>query len=160
MATKVQNLERLKRRLAAIPKAARAEIRKALEKGADEIVTMARVMAPRDDGDLVRSIGRTFGEFVPENSNVRGVVAGGGLGDPDLSVTIHAGDAKAYYAAFVEFGTAPHPQGGLFKGTDHPGGAAQPFFFPAYRLLKKRVKSRINRAVRKAARDVVAKGGA
>lgn len=160
MATKVQNVERLKKRLEAIPKAARAEIRKALEKSAQEITTMARVMAPEDSGDLKRSIGYTFGAFTPENSNVRGVEAGAGLGDPDLSVTIHAGDAKAFYAAFVEFGTAPHPQGGEFKGTEHPGTAPQPFFYPAYRLLKQRVKSRINRAVKKAARDVVAGGGA
>jgi HK97 gp10 family phage protein len=159
MATKVQNLERLKRRLAAIPKAARAEIHKALEKGAQEIKTMARVMAPQDSGDLRNSVDYTFGAFTPENSNVRGVQAGAGLGDPDLSVTIHAGDAKAFYAAFIEFGTAPHPQGGQFTGTQHPGTPAQPFFFPAYRLLKKRVKSRINRAVKKAARNAVAGGG-
>ncbi len=159
MPTKVQNVERLKRRLAAIPKAARAEIRKALEKGAQEIKTMARVMAPVKDGDLRESIDYTFGAFSPENSNVRGVSASDGLGDPDLSVTIHAGDAKAFYAAFVEFGTAPHPQGGQFTGTQHPGTAPQPFFYPAYRLLKKRVKGRIGRAVRKAARDAV-RGGA
>lgn len=158
MATKVQNLDRLKRRLSAIPKAARAEIRKALEKGAQEIVTMAKVMAPVSSGDLRNSIGYTFGEYTPANANVRGVEAGAGLGDPDLSVTIHAGDAKAFYAKMVEFGTAPHPQGGKFEGTEHPGGAAQPFFYPAYRLLKKRVKSRINRAVKKAARDVVSGG--
>jgi len=158
MPTKVQNVERLKRRLAAIPKAARKEIRAALEKGAQEIKTMARVMAPQDSGDLRESIDYTFGEYAPANSNVRGVVAGAGLADPDLSVTIHAGDAKAFYAAFIEFGTNPHPQGGQFAGTQHPGTAARPFFFPAYRLLKKRVKSRINRAVRKAARDV-ANGG-
>lgn len=158
MATKVQNLERLKRRQAAIPKAARVNIRAALEKGAQEIATMARVMAPESSGDLKRSIGYTFGEFIPENSNVRGVQGGAGLGDPDLSVTVHAGDAKAFYAAFIEFGTAPHPQGGQFAGTQHPGTAPQPFFFPAYRLLKKRVKGRINRSVKKAARDAVAKG--
>ena len=155
MPTKVQNVERLKKRLAAIPKRARVEIRKALEKGAQEIATMARVMAPQDSGDLRNSIGYTFGEFIPENSNVRGVQGGAGLGDPDLSVTVHAGDAKAFYAAFIEFGTAPHPQGGQFAGTQHPGTAAQPFFFPAVRLLKKRVRGRINRAVKKAARDAV-----
>jgi HK97 gp10 family phage protein len=155
MATKVQNLDRLKKRLEAIPKAARVEIRKALEKGAQEIKTMARVMAPQDSGDLRESIDYTFGTYEAANPNVRGVVAGGGLADPDLSVTIHAGDAKAFYAAFVEFGTAPHPQGGQFAGTEHPGTPAQPFFFPAYRLLKKRVKGRISRAVRQAARNVV-----
>lgn len=158
MATRVLNRERLKRKLAALPKRARAEIHKALEKGAEEIKTTARNLVPVSSGDLRESIDYTFGKFEADNPNVRGVQAGGGLEDPELSVTIHAGDEKAYYAAFVEFGTKPHEQGGLFAGAQHPGTKAQPYFFTAYRLLKKRVKSRIARATRKAARDVAAGG--
>lgn len=153
---RTQGLDRLRRRLAAIPKRARTEIRAALEKSAQEISSAARTMVPVESGDLKRSIAYTFGKYIPDNANVRGVAAGGS-GDPDLSVTIHAGDERAYYAAFVEFGTNPHPQGGTFKGTSHPGGPAEPFFFPAYRMLKARVKNRIARATRKAARDA-AKG--
>jgi HK97 gp10 family phage protein len=126
-----------------MPKIAREEIHGALKLSAEEMTSTAKSFAPVDSGDLRNSIGYTFGEYKPENSNVRGVTGGGGkLNDPDLTVSVHAGDAKAYYAAFVEFGTVDTP--------------AQKFFFPAYRLVKKRVKSRISRATSKAAKKVAA----
>jgi hypothetical protein len=57
----------------------------------------------------------------------------------DLVAAVKAGDAKAFYARWVEFGTQKMQ--------------ARPFFFPAYRALKKRVKSRINREMKKAIRE-------
>lgn len=110
---------------------------------------MQKRLAPKKTGALANSIGYTFGTYRADNANVRGVAGGGGAGDPDLSLTIHAGDAKAYYAAFVEFGTSAHTAGGKFKGADHPGATAEPFFFPAWRSLRKRTKSRISRATKK-----------
>lgn len=152
-------IDKLKRQLAAMPKEARKTIRKALEKGAGNIVTTAKSFAPVADGDLRNSIGFTFGEYTADNSNVRGVSAGGGAlgGDKDLSVTIHAGDEVAYYASFVELGTKAHKAGGYFAGSGVtiPAGAAQPFFFPAYRANKKRVQSAVNRAIKKAAKEAV-----
>lgn len=129
-------------------------MRAALETGAQQVVATAKRLVPKDSGDLERSIGYTFGNYAPENSNVRGVTSGGG-GDPDLSVTIHAGDAKAFYAAFVEFGTSPHDNGGKFKGTKHPGSTPSPFFFPAYRANKKSVKARVTRAMNKAIKESI-----
>jgi HK97 gp10 family phage protein len=155
---KIQNLDRLKKKLAELPKVARQEMRKALDQSAAEIVDLQRRFAPVQSGDLRDSIDYTFGAFEAENSNVRGVSGGGGgVGDPDLTVTIHAGDAKAYYAAFVEFGTAPHVSGGKFAGSENPGTTAQPFFYPGFRLGKKKTKSRIARAATKAARRVAGK---
>ncbi len=124
-------------------------MREALETGAQQIVSTAKNLVPKDSGDLANSIGYTFGTYKPANANVRGVQAGGD-GDPDLSVTIHAGDEKAFYAAFVERGTSPHDLGGRFKGAKHPGSQAVPFFYPAYRANKKSVKARITRAMNKA----------
>lgn len=141
-------------KLARIQGAPRAKLKEAIRQGAEELTAMQKRLAPKDSGDLQNSIGFTFGTYKADNANVRGVSTGGG-GDPDLSVTVHAGDAKAFYAAFIEFGTEPHPQGGAFKGTDHPGTSPQPFFFPAYRTLKKRIKGRITRAGRKAIKDAV-----
>lgn len=57
-------------------------------------------------------------------------------GRHELSVEVVAGNNKAFYAAMVEFGTVNAP--------------AQPYFFPPYRALKKRIKSRTSRAVKKA----------
>lgn len=137
---KIERKAELRRKMAAIPQVARAELRKALEVSASEMVSTARSFAPVDSGALRTSIDHTFGEYKAANANVRGVRAGGGVGDKDLSVTIHAGDASAYYAAFVEFGTQD--------------SVAQPYFFPAYRLTKKRVRGRMNRALKVAAKKV------
>jgi HK97 gp10 family phage protein len=144
--------ESLLRKLKAIQGKPRKAMRQALETGAGQVVATAKNFVPVADGDLRDSIGYTFGNYAPDNANVRGVSAGGG-GDPDLSVTIHAGNAKAFYAAFVEFGTSPHDAGGLFKGAEHPGTTAQPFFYPAYRANKRSVKSRITRAMKKAIKE-------
>ena len=150
----VKGMDKLRARAKAIPRNVRVATRRALETGAKEITSLQKSLVRDDTGDLKRSIGYTFGKYKPENANVRGVAAGGGLGDPDLSVTIHAGDAKAYYAAFVEFGTAPHEQpNNRINGGQHPGASAAPFFFPAYRALKRRAKGRITRAMNKAIRD-------
>ncbi|WP_461222623.1 hypothetical protein [Methylobacterium sp. CM6247] len=54
----------------------------------------------------------------------------------------------------MEFGTAPHINGGLFAGTQNPGAKAQPFFYPLYRAYKKRVKARVFRATTKAAKAI------
>ena len=72
---------------------------------------------------------------------------------------ISAGNTFVRYAHLVEFGTAPHAQGGKFAGTMHPGTPAKPFFYPMYRLGKKRAKSRITRGVNRAAKKVAAGGG-
>lgn len=167
--SRMRNRERLLAKLAAIPDAVRKEIAGALDKGADEIVAMQKRLVPEDSGDLKRSIRKVKGTYTPENANVRGM-ASGGKGDPDLTVRIVAGDDKAWYARFVEFGTAPHtikaknPSGLLyFNGTrvpqvNHPGSEPRPFFYPAYRALRRRVKSRIARATTKAVKSVAGGG--
>lgn len=164
---KVSNVDRLKKKIAAMPKAIRDDLRTALGQGADEIVSLAKSFAPTDSGDLRDSIDHSFGLYLPANANVRGVGIGGG--GHDLAVTIHAGDERAYYAGWVEFGTAPHSVakgggtvGGRVKarfggGTPHPGAAAHPFFYPAYRLGKRRARSRITRAMNKAIKRVAGK---
>lgn len=39
---------------------------------------------------------------------------------------------EGWHGHFVEFGTAPHVNGGKFAGTSHPGTAPQPFMRPAF----------------------------
>jgi HK97 gp10 family phage protein len=150
----LRNRARLLRKLAAIQGAPRAAMRKALAQNAAEITEMQKRLAPVDSGDLRDSIGFTFGKYRAANANVRGVAGGDGAGDPDLSVTIHAGDEKAFYAAFLEFGAAgPWQVGGRFAGATHPGFSAEPYFYPAWRALRRRSKSRLTRAMRKAIKD-------
>jgi len=123
-----------------LPRQVKAEVRKALDAGAAEIVAMQRTLVPVDSGDLRDSIGYTFGKYTAENANVRGVTAGPDSGENELSVTIHAGNAKAFYAMFQEFGVV--------------GKAAQPFFYPAWRAGIKKVKRQIASAFRKATKKL------
>ena len=152
----MQGRKALLAKLKRIEGAPRKAMRAALARSADEIVTMQKHLAPKDSGALAASIGATFGDWKPANANVRGFGAAR-AGDPDLTVTIHAGDATAFYAAFVEFGTAPHAVGGMFEGAQHPGARPRPYFYPAWRANRKRAKAAVARAAGKAIRDA-AKG--
>lgn len=149
--SKIEGRARLLAKMAALPAEVRSAIKQALAEGADEITDMQRRLAPVKSGELRDSIKQTWGGGRERYSSLN---ATGGAGDPDLTVRISAGNSKVRYAHFVEFGTRPHVNGGKFAGTLHPGARAKPFFYPAYRALKRRVKSRITRATTKAAKKV------
>lgn len=127
---------RLQRKLKALPDAVKAPIKAALAQGANEIVTMAKNLVPVDSGDLKSSIGWTWGR--PPSGSI--VLATSQRIGGELAVTVYAGNDEAFYARWVEFGTTKH--------------IAQPYFFPSYRANKRKVKTRINKAVRQAARSV------
>lgn len=164
MATKVLGLVGLRKKARALPAVAKQEIMAAMEAGAAEVVSMAKGLVPVDRGDLRDSIGWTWGD-PPKGSIViartRPLRNAG-----DLRLTIFAGNDRAFYARWVEFGTAAHSTA---KGADrsskrkrvaaghmHPGARAHPFFFPSYRANRKRIKSRVSRAITKAAKKVAA----
>lgn len=156
MATKIQGLDRLKRKLQAFPDAARDEIIKAMEQSAAEVVAMAKSLVPVDSGGLRDSIGWTWGD--PPKGAISIASAKGLRRQGSMFITIYAGNSEAYQARWVEFGTSAHVNGGKFAGSQHPGTAAQPFFFPAFRALRKRIKSRLTRAINKAAKRVASGG--
>lgn len=149
----MKNRERLLRKLRALPPAVRKRMREAIVAGAEQVVAAQKRLAPRKTGALAASIDYSMGSYTPANPNVRGVTSGGGAGDPDLTAVIHAGDAKAFYAKWVEFGTSPHENKGLYEGSEHPGAKPAPFFYPGYRAQKRSVKSRISRAMRKGIKE-------
>ena len=62
---------------------------------------------------------------------------------PENAVAVTAGNTKVRYPHFVEYGTSKM--------------AAEPFFWPAYRLLKKKLSARIKRSASKAVRENWAK---
>lgn len=154
---KVQGLDRLNRKLKALPKAAEEEISKAMEESANEIVALAKSLAPVESGDLQMSIGWTWGD-APKGSMVLGKVKSKGLGTGNLQITVFAGVGDAFYARFIEFGTSSHENKGKFDGSQHPGTSAQPFFYPAYRAARKRAKGRVTRAITRSAKKVAAGG--
>lgn len=138
MTVKILNRARLERKLSSMSANAKREIRAALEASAAEIVALAKSLVPvGDTGELRDSIGWTWGR-APKGSMTLGRAAADSLG-ADLTITIYAGNSEAFYARWVEFGTEK--------------AAAQPYFYPAYRALRRRVRSRTRRAVNKAGRQ-------
>ncbi|NLS04614.1 HK97 gp10 family phage protein [Rhizobium sp. P32RR-XVIII] len=127
--------ERLKRRLDAIPKAVREAVQPALIKSGQELAGTMEQLAPVDSGDLKDSIHVTPpGQATPSYSQPGGSRVAG-----DTEVLITVGNSDVRYPHLVEYGTADT--------------VAQPFFWPAFRLNRKRLANRIKRAVRKAVKD-------
>lgn len=145
----IQGLRPLNRKLKAIPVAAKAKAKEAVVLGANEVAALQKSLAPVEDGDLRDSIHVTLpGQTTPPYSQPGGQRTAG----PEQAI-VTAGNTKVRYAHLVEFGTAPHTNAGRFAGTQHPGTAAQPFFWPGYRALRRRVRSRITRNINKAIKD-------
>lgn len=152
MTTTIANLKRLQAKLDRLPAKVKARIREAMEAGADEIVALARSLVPARSGALRDSIGWTYGQAPKGALTIGAVQSVGG----DLTITIYAGNSEAFYARWVEFGTQAHVAGGKFSGAAIPAQAARPFFYVSFRSSRKRVKSRITRAINKAAKEVAA----
>lgn len=146
----LKNLPRLKRKLELLRIKTADAVRPAMEEAAQELVDMMKRVVPHKHNTLRDSIGWTWGEA--PGGSIR--VAAGEVGF--MRITIYAGSVAAYYARWVEFGTAPHTQGGMFKGTQSPGTRAEPFFFPSYRAQRKGMKKKVRDAVNKAVKEVAA----
>lgn len=150
----VIGLDRLRRKLTkTIPEAAQRRIKEAMEQSANEAVALMQTLAPNGaTGRLARSIGWTWGD-APRGSIA---IATSTRRSNNMRITIYAGGGEAFYARFVEFGTAPHVNKGKFAGSRHPGTAAQPFFYPGWRVVRRRVKGRVTRAIKAAAKEAAA----
>lgn len=111
---------------------------------AAEMVELARSYAPRKTGDLVNSIVATPPGGTPPDYGQGGRVV------PPGAWMVTAGNNAVRYPHLVEFGTAPHVVGGMFAGALHPGTPAQPYFFPAYRIVRKKHKGRASRGIGRA----------
>lgn len=126
--------DRLKRRLAAIPKAAKAAVQPALMQSANEMADTMRQLAPEDTGALRKSIVLTpGGQATPPYSQ-----PGGSMSVAENAVAITVGNSDVRYPHLQEYGTAEH--------------APHPFFWPSVRLHRRRAASRIKRAIAKAVR--------
>lgn len=146
-----QSSDALARRLAAIPEQVKRLVQPAILKSVQEVAAAAKTLAEasRDDGDLIESIEATGpGGTTPAYSS-----DGGRRTLDELQGAVTVGSPDMRHGHLVEFGTDPHTNGGQFAGTQHPGTKAQPFLLPAWRLNKRRVENRINRAIRKAIRE-------
>lgn len=126
------SVEAYKAKLKRIPPAVRGQAWSALLKFSVKIHTAMILAAPRDDGNLQRSIVRVLD---PTRLRVT-LKAGGAL----TTRQVRAGASVSYdYAMAQEFGTVDM--------------AAQPFFWPTWRAHRDQMR----RGVKKAIKDAIAK---
>lgn len=111
-------------RMGRIPVKVKKRINAANEKSAEDLAAMMVRLAPRDRGDLERSI--RYYEVTE--------AAGAGV-----TWRVVAGDEKAYQARWIEYGT--------------PTMHAQPFFWPAWRAMRRLIRSRALKAWRQGLKD-------
>lgn len=134
-------LAKFQRRMQAIPKAAREAVAPALVKSAEEIADGMRALVPVDDGHLKASIAVTGpGKSTPPYSQ-----PGGSVIVPEMTSMVTAGNSEVRYAHLVEYG-----HGNGLHGSEVP---PHPFFWPGFRLGRKRALNRIKRAVGKAVKE-------
>ncbi|WP_026479339.1 HK97-gp10 family putative phage morphogenesis protein [Ahrensia sp. 13_GOM-1096m] len=130
-------LSRFQKRMKAVPKAVRENVKPALNKSGQELVATMRTLAEasRDSGDLIDSILMTEGgQKTPPYSQ-----PGGSTIVPEHAVAVTVGNSDVRYPHLVEYGSKNAP--------------AQPFFWPAVRTTKKRITGRIKRSISKAVKD-------
>jgi len=135
MAAQMQGMGRLKRTLKRLPDQVEQSVQPALKRSAEELANVQRSLAPKDTGALANSIAvTTAGNTTPPYS-----LPGGSRQVGPNEVVVTAGNSEVRYAHLVEYGTSE--------------ADAQSFFWPAYRLLKKRLQGRITRAMAKAVKE-------
>lgn len=129
---KVTGKERLFNKLkAAVPEIER-EMKAAGEKSANELAAKARAWVPVRSGKLRDSIVVTGpGKQTPPYSQ-----PGGSMTVPSTAHAVTVGNTDVRYGHLVEYGAGKAP--------------AQPFFWPAYRLYRRRFTGRFTRAMNKA----------
>jgi HK97 gp10 family phage protein len=123
MASTIQNRDRLKAKARALRAKVAASVTPAVIKAAEIIIATQKRYVPVDEGDLRDSI---HWESAQSSENA-------------TKLLIMAGGASAPYARIIEFGRLNAP--------------AFPFFFPGYRVERKRAKAIIAKAVRAAVRS-------
>jgi HK97 gp10 family phage protein len=120
----IQNRQRLRAKARALQTRVATSIQPAVIQAAELINATQRRFVPVDEGDLRDSI---HWEQDLKSANA-------------TRLLIVAGGEPAPYARIIEFGSLRQP--------------AQPFFFPGYRVERKRAKAIIAKAIRAAVKSV------
>ena len=131
----IDGADRVSRIFKKLPRESAENIAHALNLGAKEVAEAAEVLVPEDTRELRRDI-QIEQSGIQARSDGKAAVA---------RVIVGTKQDTAEKAFRQEFGRAPSPDG-------HPGHAPQSFFFTAYHAKRKRVRSRVARAVNKAAK--------
>jgi hypothetical protein len=146
--SRVRGLSKLRRKLRRFPQGAQDLVRAEVELAADLVLAEAK--------------GRVISRRVRDNLSIR-------LGRDGFSAEIglrgKRARRRAWFAHFIEFGTAPHAltsrrgaagKAGKGGGGMHPGTPARPFLFPALEANRARFYRRVEIAINRAI-DIAAK---
>lgn len=149
---KVTGFAELEAALSQLDKAAtrKSTARRALLKAGQPVADGMRSRAPVDDGVLAGSVlvspkikgeagkaayaqtmRQTAGDKAMAVKSMRDARRAAKGAMPPVMMFVGP-SARAYHAHLVEFGAAPHINGGRFAGSKHPGTAPQPFARPAW----------------------------
>lgn len=160
----VDGLAAFNKRFEAIPERVRLATIRAMEKGADELVDTMKRLAPvgkyPGGGALRDSIAWTWGK-APKGAVT--ITSMGSRKYGGLKITVYAGGTEKtarrqarssgtrardrYRSGYFDSDNARYQEFGTSKMR------ANPFFFPAYRALRRRIRSRITREISKAIRS-------
>lgn len=153
-------------KIARLPEAAREPIRRAVANAGDKVVERARTLVPVDEGTLRDSL--RWEPVKTDGGPYRAMIVIGPSGE-----FLKAHGRIPSLARWIEFGTAPSQagkkgvrfgKGGKLKQTEKAatrtsaGMPARPYLFPAWRQLKKSIKTMIGDAVNRAFKAEAKKG--
>lgn len=146
ISAKVRNKDKLFAKLSAMAPEAAAAVYAEAQAAANEMVATAKSYVAVDKGDLRDSIVATeAGQATPSYSQ-----PGGSQVVPPGAVLVTAGNTKVRYPHLVEYGARAHIAGGKFKGAQIPAIPARPYFWPSFRMLRRKFRGRMTRALNKA----------
>ena len=169
MASSVQGLDKLLRQIAAIPKGVAEAAEYQLSENAYTLADAIKSHAPVATGALAASVSYCAGD-PPEGATLGGGQTsnadplGEALSERGLRYSIFAGDKRAFYARWIEFGTRAGTKGDKVSdkshrsrtvARNHPGTKSQPFFYPTIRARAPQLKASIGRAISQAAKKAV-----
>lgn len=118
-----------------------------LAKSGKELETMVKSFAPRKSGDYVNGI------------SVRKIKDGDDGARNNLKTIPAFGLFAPWFWRFIEHGTAASEKGGRTSSgrkskRSHPGTSPRPHIFPAWRVLRKRIRGRTTRAINKSVKRI------
>lgn len=126
----LKNVSRLRQKLRRFPNDVTDEIKDEVRGFAADVEASMKFRAASSSRRVVDSISKAIGaDGMSAKIGIRGKRA----------------RARAWFAHFIEFGTAPHSLGS--RGGAHPGTAARPFMEPSFEENRVHYQPRIRRAI-------------
>ncbi|MFH5773592.1 HK97 gp10 family phage protein [Paracoccus sp. NGMCC 1.201697] len=104
-------------------------------KGGEDLAQAQRFLAPVDDADLLRSIRVEPAEQIKTSQGLRDFVGVAVKAGDETTMVTNSSGGRFQNARLQEFGTKTR--------------AANPYFFPAWRANRRRIRASITRAIRK-----------